>query len=117
MPRVVTVVVSVAVFVGFAAMYGDYVITFVLLALAAIAAIPVVALRRAEAAVPMLCGLTASVLLGLARRVVGEYFILHDVRFGLEMSFVVPAIVALLAFVSVTRRRIANMAASIPSFV
>lgn len=117
MSRVVTAIVSVAVFAGFAAMYGDYLIMFDLLAFAAIAAIPVVALRRAEAAVPVLWGLIASLLLGLARRLLDEYFISRNVRFGPEISLAaVPAIVFLFAFVSVTRRRIANMAASIPSF-
>lgn len=114
--RVATVIVVVVVFAGFTAVFGDLFLPSDLLAFVAIAAIPVVALRRAKAAVPVLWGLTVSLMLGLARRLLGLEFISSDLRFGLQITFVVvPAIVVLGTLIAVIHGRIDKMSTPIPS--
>lgn len=110
-PCVFTAVVVLAVLVGVSAaqLYGEGVEPITgLLELAALGAIPIFALRHAEATVSMLCGLAASLALRLASRWLVQYSLPRGFRTGfyIETSLaILPAVVLLGALARVVHNR------------
>lgn len=101
LPRVFTAVVVLAVVVAVSATLqfgaGLEPITELLL-IGAVGVIPVLALRHADVAVPMLGGLTVSMLLALATRWFAHFLIPHAFRTGFDFEVsvaILPAVVLL----------------------